>query len=43
MDGNGATWIQMTIISTAVGKTPLEEVSNPHNQQESLKCSSTWV
>ena len=27
MDGNGATWIQMTIISTAMGKTPLEEES----------------
>ena len=32
----------MTIISTAVGKTPLDEVSNLHNQQKSLKCS-TWV
>ena len=30
-----ANLIQMTIIFTAVGKTPLEEWSGPHSQQES--------
>ena len=33
---------QMTIISTTVGKNPLEETEYPHCQQKSLKCS-TWV
>ena len=33
---------QMTIISTTVGKTPLEEMSSHHSQQKSLKCS-TWM
>ena len=32
----------MTIISTTVGKNPLEETEYPHCQQKSLKCS-TWV
>ena len=32
----------MTIISTTVGKNPLEEMEYPHSQQKSLKCS-TWV
>ena len=33
----------MTIISTIVGKNPLEKKwSSPHSQQKSLKCS-TWV
>ena len=34
--------IRMTIISTTVGKNPLEKCSSPHSQQKSLKCS-TWV
>ena len=29
--------IQMTIISTTVGKNPLEEWSSPHRQQKSPK------
>ena len=33
---------QMTIISTTVGKNPLEEMESPHSQQKSPKCS-TWV
>ena len=33
---------QMTIISTTVGKNPLEKWSNHHGQQKSLKCS-TWM
>ena len=32
----------MTIVSTTVGKNPLEEMEYPHNQQKSLKCI-TWV
>ena len=32
----------MIIISTAVGKKPLEKWSSHHSQQESLKCS-TWM
>ena len=32
----------MTIISTTVGKNPLEEMRSPHSQQNSLKCS-TWL
>ena len=32
----------MTFISTIVGKTPIGEMSSPHNQQKSLKCS-TWM
>ena len=32
----------MTIISTTVGKNPLEKMSSPHRQQKSPKCS-TWV
>ena len=32
----------MIIISTTVGKNPLEEISSPHSQQKSPKCS-TWV
>ena len=35
---NGLEWvilIQMTIMSTTVGKNPLEEWSSPHSQQES--------
>ena len=32
----------MTIIAATVGKNPLEEMSNPHSQQKSPKCS-TWV
>ena len=32
----------MTIISTNVGKNPLEEMESPHSQQKSPKCS-TWV
>ena len=34
--------IQMTIISTTVGKNHLEEMSSPHRQQKSPKYS-TWV
>ena len=34
--------IQMTIISTTVGKNPLEKWSSLHSQQKGLKCS-TWV
>ena len=34
--------IQMTIISTTVGKNHLEEWSNHYNQQKSPK-NSTWV
>ena len=33
---------QMTIISTTVGKNPLEEWSNHYNQQKSPK-NSTWM
>ena len=33
---------QMTIISTTVGKNPLEEMEYPHSQQKSLK-NSTWM
>ena len=32
----------MTIISTTVGRNPLEEWSSHHGQQESPKCS-TWM
>ena len=32
----------MTIISTTVGKNPLEEMSSHHSQQKSPKCS-TWM
>ena len=32
----------MTIIPTAVGKNPLEEMRSTHSQQKSLKCSS-WL
>ena len=32
----------MTVISTTVGKNPLEEMDKPHSQQKSPKCS-TWV
>ena len=38
----GTNLIQMTIISTTVGKNHLEEMSSPHRQQESPKYS-TWV
>ena len=31
----------MTIISTTVGKNPLEEMSSHHSQQKSLKYSDT--
>ena len=31
---------QMTIISTTVGRNPLEEWSSHHSQQKSLKCST---
>ena len=34
--------IQMTIISTTVGKNPLGEIESPHSQQKSMKCS-IWV
>ena len=37
-----ANLIQMTIISTTVGKNPLEKWSSHHSQQKSLKCS-TWI
>ena len=30
----------MTIISTTVGKNPLEEIDRHHSQQKSLKCST---
>ena len=30
----------MIITSSTVGKIPLEEISTPHSQQKSLKCSS---
>ena len=33
---------QMTIISTTVGKNPLEEIEYHHNQQKTLKCS-IWI
>ena len=33
---------QVTIISTTVGRNPLEKWNSPHSQQKSLKCS-TWV
>ena len=42
---NGLEWVnltQMTIISTTVGRNPLEEWSSHHSQQKSLKCS-TWM
>ena len=32
----------MIIISTTVGKNPLEKWSSHHSQQKSLKCS-TWM
>ena len=32
----------MTIISTTVGRNPLEEMDSHHSQQKSLKCS-TWM
>ena len=32
----------MTIISTTVGRNPLEEMECHHGQQKSLKCS-TWM
>ena len=36
-------YIIQTIISTTVGKNPLEEMeSSPHGQQKCSKCS-TWV
>ena len=35
--------MQMTIISTIVGKNPIEEMEySPYSQQKGLK-SSTWV
>ena len=34
--------IQMTIISTIVGKNPLKDWISHHSQQKSLKCS-TWI
>ena len=34
--------IQMNIISTTVGNNPLLEMSSPHSQQKSPKCS-TWL
>jgi len=37
----GTNLIQMTIISTTVGKNHLEEMSSPHSQQKSPKYS-TW-
>ena len=37
-----ANLIQMTIISTTVGKNPLEKWSSPQSQQKSPKCS-TWM
>ena len=33
---------QRTIISTIVGKNPLEKWSSHHSQQKGLKCS-TWM
>ena len=42
---NGLEWVnltQMTIISTTVGKNPLEKWSSPHSPQKSPKCS-TWM
>ena len=38
MNDNGLEWVnltQMTIISTTVGKNPLEEIECHHSQQES--------
>ena len=43
---NGLEWvnlIQMTIISTTVGKNPLEEMESPHQSQQKIPKSSTWV
>ena len=34
--------IQVTIISTTVGKNPSEEMECPHSQQKNLKCN-TWM
>ena len=42
---NVLEWVNLTqlnIISTTVGKNPLEEMSSHHSQQKSLKCS-TWM
>ena len=42
---NEMEWVnltQMTIISTIVGKNPLEKWSSHHGQQKSPKCS-TWM
>ena len=42
MDQNGHIKLT-TIISTTVGKNPLEEIEcSHHSQQNNLKCS-TWV
>ena len=38
----GMGLIQLTIISTTVGKNPLKKWSSPHSQQKSTKCS-TWM
>jgi hypothetical protein len=45
MELNGLEWVNlthMTIISTTVGKNPLEEMEHHHSQQKSPKCS-TWM
>ena len=34
--------IEMTIISTTMGKNPLEEMGSPHSQPKNPNCS-TWV
>ena len=42
---NVLEWVNLTrlnIISTTVGKNPLEDMSSHHSQQKSLKCS-TWM
>ena len=36
-----ANLIQMTMISTTVGKNPLEEMDSHHSQQKSPKCSTS--
>ena len=44
MTKEGLEWVnetQMPIISTTVGKNPLEEMDS-HSQQKSPKCS-TWM
>jgi len=38
----GLNLTQTILISTTVGKNPLEEMRSPHTQQKSWKCS-TWV